>query len=276
MGIISAIGRADIGLANYEDFIQTDAAVNPGNSGGALVNLRGEVVGINTAIESMSGGNQGIAFAIPSNMARDVVSRLIADGRVVRGYLGVGIQDLEPGVASLLGLGDTPRGALVNHVEPGTPSAAAGLRTGDVIVAVDGEPVRDAAHLRRVVSMKGAKADVQLGLVREGAEQQVKASLTALPGTPEAVSAASDVGRADGLRGLRLGNTGGGVTVLDVIPGSDAWRQGIRTGDVIEQVNQRPARTSDELKNALASPQGALLLVRRGGQPRFVFLPPTR
>jgi serine protease Do len=195
----------------------------------------------------------------------------------VRGYLGVGIQDLEPGVATILGLGEAPRGALVNHVEPGTPSAEAGLRTGDVIVAVDGEPVRDAAHLRRVVSMKGAKADVQLGLFREGKEQEVKAHLTALPGTPEAVNATHDPSRSDGLRGLRLGGTGtGGVTVLDVAPGSDAWRQGIRTGDVIEQVNQRPARGSDELKNALASPQGALLLIRRAGQPRFVFLPPLR
>jgi serine protease Do len=175
MGIVSALDRGGMGLADYEDFIQTDAAINPGNSGGALVDARGRLVGINTAIHSLSGGYEGVGFAIPSNMASEIMSRLLADGRVVRGYLGVGIEDVDPAKTQTLGLGELPHGAMVRTVEPGSPSAAAGLEPGDVIVEVDGVAVRDAAHLRRQIAMKGATADVALKVIRGGRPLDLRA-----------------------------------------------------------------------------------------------------
>jgi Do/DeqQ family serine protease len=167
MGIVSALGRGNVGVADYEDFIQTDAAINPGNSGGALVNTRGEVVGINTAILSRTGGYQGIGFAIPSNMARDVLDDIVKTGRVVRGYAGIGLQRLTPEIARAFGLDDA-RGVLVASLDPRGPAAAAGLRRGDVIVAFRGKPVASDDDLRAQLARLKPGDRVSVGVLRNG------------------------------------------------------------------------------------------------------------
>ena len=183
MGIISAIGRGSLGLADYEDFIQTDAAINPGNSGGALVNTRGEVIGINTAIYSRSGGYQGIGFAIPSNMARDVLDSIVKTGRVVRGYTGLAIQGLTPELARAFGLDDA-RGAVVAGVDPDGPAAEAGLRRGDVIVSFRGRPVVSDNDVRTQLSRLKPGERAVLEIVRDGRRREVTMVLSEPPAEP--------------------------------------------------------------------------------------------
>jgi len=183
MGIISAIGRGSLGLADYEDFIQTDAAINPGNSGGALVNTRGEVIGINTAIYSRSGGYQGIGFAIPSNMARDVLDSIVKTGRVVRGYTGVAIQGLTPELARAFSLDDA-RGAIVAGVDPDGPAAEAGLRRGDVIVSFRGRPVVSDNDVRTQLSRLKPGERAVLEIVRDGRRREVTMVLSEPPAEP--------------------------------------------------------------------------------------------
>lgn len=180
MGIVSAKGRASVGIVDYEDFIQTDAAINPGNSGGALVNMRGELVGINTAILSRSGGYQGIGFAIPSNMARQISDMLVKDGRVKRGYLGVNIATVNQDVAKQVGL-KIDHGVLVTGVAPDGPAGKAGLRDGDVIVSMDGDEVKDAGKLRNTIAMSATGRSVDLQVVRGTAKQKVTVKLSELP-----------------------------------------------------------------------------------------------
>jgi Do/DeqQ family serine protease len=176
MGIVSAIGRGDIGVADYEDFIQTDAAINPGNSGGALVNTRGEVVGINTAILSRSGGYQGVGFAIPSNMAREVLDSLVKHGRVLRGYAGLGLQRLTPELARAFGLSE-PRGAVVNALDPNGPAADAGLQRGDVILSLGDKPVASVEELRTRMSRLKPGERATLGVARDGRRLKVEVTL---------------------------------------------------------------------------------------------------
>jgi Do/DeqQ family serine protease len=183
MGIISALGRGSLGLADYEDFIQTDAAINPGNSGGALVNTRGEVIGINTAIYSRSGGYQGIGFAIPSNMARDVLDSIVKTGRVVRGYTGLAIQGLTPELARAFGLDDA-RGAVVAGVDPDGPAAEAGLRRGDVIVSFRGRPVVSDNEVRTQLSRLKPGERAVLEIVRDGRRREVTMVLSEPPAEP--------------------------------------------------------------------------------------------
>ncbi|HRC57745.1 MAG: Do family serine endopeptidase [Myxococcales bacterium] len=180
MGIVSAKGRASVGIVDYEDFIQTDAAINPGNSGGALVNLRGELVGINTAILSKSGGYQGIGFAIPSNMAKQISDMLLKDGRVKRGYMGVNIATVNQEVAKKVGL-KVDHGVLVTGVQPDSPASKAGLRDGDVIISLDGAAVKDAGKLRNTIAMSASGTAMDLQVVRGGAKQSVKVKLAELP-----------------------------------------------------------------------------------------------
>ncbi|MBI1951921.1 MAG: Do family serine endopeptidase [Acidobacteria bacterium] len=180
MGIVSAIGRGSLGLADYEDFIQTDAAINPGNSGGALVNTRGEVVGINTAIYSRSGGYQGIGFAIPSNMARDVLQSILEHGRVVRGYAGIAVQNLTPEIARAFDLGET-RGAVVASLDPDGPAAAAGLRRGDVIVSFRGRPVTSDNDVRTQLSRLKPGDRAAMEIVRDGRRREVAVVLAEPP-----------------------------------------------------------------------------------------------
>ncbi len=173
-GIVSALGRSGLGLEGYEDFIQTDASINPGNSGGALVNSKGELVGINTAIIGPTGGNVGIGFAVPANMTRAVMAQLIEHGEVRRGRLGITIEDLTPARAGDMHL-ELPGGAVITHVEPGSPAARAGIAPGDVVVRANGQPVQDAGDLRNVVGLLPVGADLQLVLYRDGRERAVGA-----------------------------------------------------------------------------------------------------
>jgi serine protease Do len=180
MGIVSAKGRASVGIEDYEDFIQTDAAINPGNSGGALVNTRGELIGINTAILSRSGGYQGVGFAIPTDMAKPIMDALVKDGKVTRGWLGVAMVDLNRDLAAKRKLTAT-RGVLVANVQKGSPADQAGLQPDDVIIAVDGAAVTDGGHFRNAIAMKGAKAQVLLEVVRGRGTEKLKATLIEAP-----------------------------------------------------------------------------------------------
>ena len=288
-GIISAKGRAT-GLSDgsFEDFLQTDAAINQGNSGGALVNTHGELIGINSQILSPSGGNIGIGFAIPSNMARNVMDQLESGGKVRRGRLGVGIQEVTSELAKSLGLGSV-RGALVNSVDPDGPAERAGIRTGDIITAVNGIRVDDANTLRNRIARTAPGTDITVQILRDGREQEVHARLSELPADKEAAaSSGGSESRGEQLGitvepltpetaaqlGLRRGTQG--VVVTDVDPAGPAAKSGIEADDVILEVNREPVKSAAELKAALRRSAGrpALLLVSRGGRSRFLAVQP--
>jgi len=275
-GIVSALGRSGLGIEGYEDFIQTDASINPGNSGGALVNLHGELVGINTAIVGPTGGNVGIGFAIPVNMARQVMDQLIQYGEVRRGELGVYIQDLTPELAKALGVRQD-RGAVVTQVAPNSPAAKAGLKTGDVVTQVDGSPVHNAADLRNTVGLMRIGQTVTLDVLRDGKPQRIEARIEK---AKETKLAAGEVNKR--LQGAELGNIPPddpryngveGVLVLKVAPDSPAWDAGLRQGDVIRSVNRQPVRSIAELETAVKkSSDGLLLNIQRDGGALFLLL----
>lgn len=294
MGMVSATGRATMGL-DYEDFIQTDAAINPGNSGGALVDSQGRLIGINTAIVSRGGGNDGIGFAIPSNLARGVMDSLIANGKVTRAFLGVMIQDVTPSLAEQFNAPKDTRGALIGDVPPRSPGAKAGLESGDIITEIDNAMVKDARSLRFSVAMRkpGEKMDVKV--LRDGAEKTLTVTLGTLPDSKAAAAAADDDDGGDpGVTSADEGSLNG-VTVGDLtkplrrehdIPGhvkgalvtnvdenSPAWDAGLRPGDVIEQINRQPVATAeDAVKQTETSAKDGDTLVKvwsRGGS-RFL------
>lgn len=266
-GIVSALGRSGLNRENYEYFIQTDASINPGNSGGALVNLRGELVGINTAIVSRSGGNIGIGFAIPANMAKSVMRQLIEFGEVQRGTLGVYIQDLTPELAKAMDL-DVKSGAVVTQVIEGSAAAKAGIRNGDVIVAVDGKPVDGSVELRNRIGLLRVGEDIEITLLREGRRLTVEAEI----GSPDEFQVSTDSlhPRLAGARITELTEASPlqgevqGVLVADVAPRSPAARAGLRPGDVIMSVNRRPTPSLDAFREAVRGQQQLLLHVRRG------------
>ncbi|OLB93746.1 MAG: hypothetical protein AUH30_19410 [Candidatus Rokubacteria bacterium 13_1_40CM_68_15] len=285
MGIVSAVGRANLGIADYEDFIQTDAAINPGNSGGALVNARGELIGINTAIFSQNGGYMGIGFAVPVNMGRQVMEQIIKRGRLTRGYLGLTVQDLTPAVARGLGLSEA-RGVLVADVSPDGPAAAAGIRRGDVITAVDGKPVDDVGHFRNLVADTPPGTRVRLTVKRDGREEPIEVAVGELPDRTPTAAAAGARGRPDAA-GLsvadvtpelvrRLGLPSGihGVVVTEVSPTGRAAEAGLRAGDVIQEVNRRPVRSAQDFTRALteAADRDLVLLVNRAGTTAYVVI----
>jgi len=281
MGIVSAKGRAEMGILDYEDFIQTDAAINPGNSGGALVNMRGDLVGISTAIVSQSGGYQGIGFAIPSNMAKGIMDSLLADGRVERGWLGVAIQDLDPGLAEALEL-NARSGVLISDVTPGSPAEAAGIERGDVITHFNDEAVDSSARLRNLVAAAGTGAEFEVQLIRDGRTRTLRGTLGELSDAGPVSSL--DEGSLSGLTVAPLVDElrhehriperiEVGVVVTQVEPGSAAERSGLREGDVIVEVNRNRVGKADDFREIYQRSEGRiLLLVYRQGATVYLVL----
>jgi Do/DeqQ family serine protease len=258
-GIVSAVARTQVGITDYQFFIQTDAAINPGNSGGALVNLRGELIGINSAILSGGGGNIGIGFAIPSNMAKSVVDQLIKFGSVKRGILGVNVVTLTPDYADNLGLKDQ-QGALVSQVVQGSAADQAGIKAGDVITTVNGQTVKTGAELRNRIGLLRIGESVEIGLLHEGKARHVSATVQARTETD--VTTGSELHRA--LEGAELADTPGGVVVRSVGPGTPANQLGLHPQDQIAQVNRDRVRNLQELKAAMKDQSSLILTVRRG------------
>lgn len=288
-GIISAKGRStdSVGGGSFQDFLQTDAPINQGNSGGALVNTRGELIGINSQILSSNGGNIGIGFAIPSNMAKSVMNQLLGKGKVQRGMLGVGIQPVTSDLAKSLGLKET-RGLVINSVTPGGPAEKAGIKTGDVILQLNGKDVNDGNTLRNEIAAIGPGTEVTLTLLRDGSRQELRVRLAEL--NPEAASASEPQG-GDTAGGARLGITvipmtpdvaqelglrrgAQGVVVESVDPDGPAAQVGIRNGDVIQEVNRQPVRSPADMRSALQKAgDHPALLVNRGGNTAYVSVP---
>ena len=267
-GIVSALGRSGLNPEGYENFIQTDAAINPGNSGGALVNLRGELVGVNTAILSQSGGNMGIGFAIPSNMVKTVMAQLIEFGEVRRGVLGVTILSLNSDYRKSLGLSDDVQGALVSQVLEGSAAAKAGIQAGDVVTSVDGKPVKGSAELRNMIGMARVGDTVEVGLIREGKARKV----TAVIAEPSAEAAAAAGELHPAFEGAELADAapeqvaGGGVQVRSVAPGSPAASIGLRANDVILGVDRTRVPGLAALREAVGGRESFLLTLQRGNQ----------
>jgi Do/DeqQ family serine protease len=276
-GIVSAVARTQVGITDFQFFIQTDAAINPGNSGGALVDLRGRLAGINTAIFSRSGGSQGIGFAIPANMVRVVVTSAKSGGKaVMRPWLGAKLQDVTAEIAESLGL-TRPGGALVANVSPGSPAARAGLKTGDLIVAVDGQVVDDPNAFDYRFATKPLGGTAQIGLLRGGKEARVNVALEPAPDVPRdelVIRARSPFLGAKVANlspalaeELRIDSKSEGVAVVDVPDGSAAARYGFRRGDVIVSVNEQPiAKTRDLERAAGESNRTWNVTILRGGQ----------
>ncbi len=286
MGIISATGRGDIGIEEYEDFLQTDAAINPGNSGGALIDARGRLVGINTAILSRTGGYQGIGFAVPANLARSIMTSLIREGKVRRGYLGVYVQDLTPELAKRFAA-PPGAGALIGDVLKGSPAARAGLEPGDVIVSYEGKSVVDSRSLRLQIAQTPPGRRVALGLSRGGTTREVSVELKQLSEEEEQVEEGRPAQGTDLLSGvevedltedvraqLRIPRSISGALVSDVAPASPAGEAGLRRGDVIIEMDQKPIRSARQAVSAAraAKGDGVLLRVWVGGGTRYVLV----
>jgi len=282
MGIISAVGRANMGIVDYEDFIQTDAAINPGNSGGALVNLKGELIGINTAIFSRTGGYMGIGFAIPSRMAKNVMDHLIRHGKVVRGWLGVSIQEMTDELAKEFGAPDTT-GALVADVTDESPARRAGLERGDIIRTYGGTDVKDAAHLRTLVAESPPGRQVLMTIWREKRSRSVEVTLGELPkelgtrhtpgeakGDHALAGVAVESLSREELKRLRLK---GGVGVRRVDPDSPAAQAGLQEDDVIREINRKPVTSVEDFElvvRKLSLKERVLLLITRGSATIFL------
>ncbi|WP_237058748.1 Do family serine endopeptidase [Microbulbifer sediminum] len=284
-GIVSAMGRSipNESRENYVPFIQTDVAINPGNSGGPLFNLKGEVVGINSQIYTRSGGSIGLSFAIPADLARDVVAQLKEKGRVDRGWLGVGIQDVDRNMAQAMGL-RRPSGALVAQVEAGAPAAEAGIMAGDIITHFDGERIDVSGDLPHVVGQTRPGSEVQVELMRKGKVKRLDVVVGALEGDDDqrqqaSVSPSTDAGGRLGLMvdeipdalKQRLG-VESGVLVKEVVPGKAGAKAGLRSGDIIAQLGFDEVNDLDDYRRVVKGlPGGELLPIRffRGGQPTF-------
>src|SRR5215469_6640188 len=291
MGIVSATGRGGLGIENYEDFIQTDAAINPGNSGGAMIDLHGNLVGVNTAILSGgSGGNQGIGFAIPINLARNVMNQIVEHGKVVRGYIGVGIEDVTPELAQQFGLKENT-GVLISSVQPNTPGARAGLKRGDIILKVNGEPVSSRNDLRLRISQTAPGTPVDLTIWGDGSSRNVKVTLTELT-EQNAQSRPSENNGTGTMQGVQVqdftpdmadqlqvpGNTRG-VVITSVDPASPAAATQLQQGMIILEVNHKPVSNVREYKEALAGADDkpVLLLVmvpNSGGNTVYIVVQP--
>lgn len=292
LGIVSAVGRANVGIADYEDFIQTDAAINPGNSGGALVNSRGELVGINTAIFSRSGGYMGIGFAVPSNMTRSVMDSLVKEGKVVRGWLGVSIQEVNADIAKQFGIKES-RGALVAEVMPDSPAAKAGFKSYDVITRFNGKEIDSPAILRNAVAQTPVGTKVKVEIIRDKEKKTLEVKIAEQPKEMIAADGDGDVAgdktdtalaglqvrsiTADVARQLDLPAGTNGVVVSDVDPDSAAAAGGVVPGDVILEINRERVRSIGDfqrINNKLGKTDGALLRINRRGSKLVILIKP--
>lgn len=296
MGIISAVGRGGMGIVDYENFIQTDAAINMGNSGGALVDIKGELLGINTAIFSRSGGNQGVGFAIPANLARDVMQSLREKGRVVRGYIGASVQPLTPELAEAMKLKGQPTGALVGEVAPKSPSEKTGIKTGDVITAVNGKRINDARELRLMIGSMAPGTKVHIEVNREGQKKMFDVQLAEMPAgmtaegpeaspeesaPPEKTTVFGGVAVADITDDVRtvlnLPKDVHGAVIAEVDADSPAGKAGLREGDVIQEVNKQPVKNAKDLvavSKKLTPNEKILIRVYSQGRSGYIALEP--
>jgi serine protease Do len=291
MGIISAIGRVDVGIADYENFIQTDAAINPGNSGGPLTNVKGDIIGINTAIFSKTGGYQGIGFAVPSNMVRLVIDQLLKKGKVVRGWIGVGIQELTPDIAQKFGL-TSSEGALVSDVVKNGPAYAGGIMRGDIIIEYAGKKIVDVGMLRNMVAQSKIGAQAKVRLLRRDKQLMATVTIMELPAdTPEAAPVASeqnleaqenilsgiaavDLNRSIAKQ-LGIDKDDKGVVIIKVEPGSPAEDAGIKKGDVLQEIDrQRISNLNDfnRVVSKIKSSNSVLLFINRKGKRFYAVL----
>jgi serine protease Do len=292
MGIISAVGRADVGIADYEDFIQTDAAINPGNSGGPLVNIKGEIIGINTAIFSKTGGYQGIGFAVPSNMVRAVKEQLTREGKVTRGWIGVTIQELTPDIAQKFGL-KYSQGVLVSDVIKGSPAYKAGIVRGDIIIEFGGKKVKDVGTLRNMVAQSKIGSRVEIKILRRDKEITVTATITELPADGSEIRPGSSPNMdivQNALSGITVIDLNSniakqlgvdkdekGVVIIKVEPGSSAGEAGIRKGDVIQEIDRQRISNLNEFNKVVSKikPQDTVLLfINRSGRKFYATLQP--
>jgi serine protease Do len=281
-GIISATGRGNLGIEDYEDFIQTDAPINPGNSGGALINDRGELVGINTAILTHSEGSEGIGFAVPANLARQVMDQILKKGKVVRAYMGILPQDVTPDMAKAFGQKEA-RGVVVGDVTANSPAQNGGVQRGDILLEVNGRPVANANELRMTISMMQPGTDVKLKVLREGNEHDINVKLAEMP-TETAMARPHSDDSTKALEGVQVSNlspemadqlglpsSAKGVVVTDVDPSNKIADSGLRKGDVIQEVNHQPVKNVSEFQSALKKGgSDPLLLVNREGRTLFI------
>ena len=270
-GIVSALGRGGFSRQGYEDFIQTDAAINRGNSGGPLVDLDGRLVGINSSIITPSGANAGVGFAVPSNIVKVVAAQLLEHGEVRRGKLGVMIANLRPEDADALGL-ESVSGALVSEVMSGTPAEDAGIEPGDVIVSLDGKEVTDSRDLRTRVALAPIGDEVAIDVVRDGKRKTLDAVIGALRESNGAVPLLAGAQWRNLSRDHELYGSVRGVELAEVAASSAAWNAGLRSGDVIVRVNRRPVGNVEELEEALSEASVAGLLIQRGERRLFALV----
>jgi len=288
MGIISGMGRGGMGIVDYENFIQTDASINPGNSGGALVDMWGRLLGINTAIFSRSGGNQGIGFAVPSDLAMEIFKSIRQNGRVIRGYLGTVIQPVTPELATAFNLKETT-GALVSDVAPGSPAEKAGIQHGDVITMLDGKKVEGPRELRLMIGIMPPGQKTVLKLLRNGQEKEVTAELGELPQKESAISSNEEATPTpsilEGMRVVDLDDQARqalqtpkglqGAVIAEIDPDSAAYQAGLRQGFVIMEIDRKPVKNAADamaLSGNLKKDQPVILRVWGGGQSRYVTL----
>lgn len=291
MGIISAVGRANVGIADYEDFIQTDAAINPGNSGGPLVNIKGELIGINTAIFSKTGGFQGIGFSVPSNMVRFIMNQLINEGKVTRGWLGITIQDLTPEIAQKFGI-SIQKGVLVSDITKNSPAQRAGILRGDIILEFNGKEVSDVATLKNMVAQSEIGSSVSIKVLRQNRELTLKAIIKELPSEPSEIipSSTEDEQKENALSGiavmdlntaitkqLGLSHDEKGVVVIRVDADSPAESSDIKKGDVIQEIDRQKVENINDfnrIASKIKSGDTVLLYLNRNGRKFYVALQP--
>ena len=277
-GIVSALGRSGLGIEGYEDFIQTDASINPGNSGGALVDLSGHLVGMNTAILAPGGGNVGIGFAIPVNMAKKIIAQLVEYGEVRRGRLGIAVQALTPELAQAFDISNSHNGVLITQIDSGSAAQKAGLNVGDVIIEVDGRAVDDVADLRNILGLIRVNEQVRLKVLHNGNSRTLTAVVDEvkhvqrdgesfsgrLAGAVFAVIEQQELGRKQPVSG---------IVVTEVAAGSPAWRTNLRPGDVITSINRQPVSNFKDMERAIKRSDSAILMnIQRGNMALFILI----